>query len=320
MPVRLDDYHLAFIRSSKKALSLFEASRLSGLPYHFVRDIYATLHPILAARFQVEYTSFRLLPVALIGEEDCPSWLAKTLTAKLEGNVESRLCLGLAPIPRVLEVYEGLDVIRGLELYYWDCDYYPSSEPRQPQEKDYTVPKLERKLYVRPDPIDMAILSFRISDPFMRSTDSYENALKVDPSLPRVSDYTVDYHFRRHLRPLWRGNQVYLIQPLTEAPVQVYLLEGWRSPTLARTASTLTGYWFSLLDEKRAIVFAQFHEREKISFYRALRALQVKNTYGELLIPTEGVKFWRPLLWKNLKDKGWPQEFEAIESKRIVFP
>lgn len=312
--------YLDFIKASKGVLSLREVSRSLGVPYHSIRSMYSDLSSILEMRFLVDYPSLRLLPIAVLSEDPCPEWVARTLLARVEGNIELKLCLGLAPLKKAIEAGANLEIVKGVEVRYWDYNFYPASTPREPVEKDYETPRISQVYTRRPDAVDIALYSFKIDHPFLKATRAYERARSVDGSLREISSYAVEYHFRRHLKPLWVGNGFYLVLPSSEVPVQVYIVEGWRSPALARIASSLTGHWFSLIDEKRSLIVGQFRAQEKVGFYRAVRALGCKNVYGELVVPPGESSHWRPLLWKSLRDKDWAPPFMSVESSRPVFP
>ncbi len=319
--MRLGEEHVAFLRATLKASSLKSVAEGAGLRYSVARRIYGELASIAAFRFLINFPAFRLLPVAVLTSGSCPSWMASTFTSKLEGEVEVEMCLGLAPAKRVLqqECCEA-ETVRGLQVVYWDPSSYPSSTPRQPSEEDYALPEEPRVVPARPDVVDASILSFKLDNPFLKASKAYSTARSVDGSLPEITASAVEYHFRRHVRPLWAGNAVYLVVPEHDIPVQVYLVEGWRSCVLARVASSITGYWFSMLDKKKALIVARFGAHEKVGFYRAMRALGVRSAYGELIVPPGEAEYRRPLLWKSLREGDWAYSFESAESHRPVFP
>ncbi|QOJ78873.1 hypothetical protein IG193_09045 [Infirmifilum lucidum] len=319
--MQLGEKHVAFLRAALKASSLKNVAEGAGLRYSVTRRIYRELANIVAFRFLVNFPAFRLLPVAVLASGGCPPWVAGTFTSKLEGEVEVEVCLGLAPAKRVLrQEYGEAETVRGLQVVYWDPSSYPSSTPRQPSEEDYALPEEPRVVPARPDVVDASILSFKLDNPFLKASKAYSLARGLDSQLSNITAATVEYHFRRHVKPLWTGNAAYLVVPENGIPVQVYLVEGWRSCALARVASSITGHWFSILDKKRALVVARFSAHEKVGFYRAMRALGVRSAYGELIVPPGEARYRRPLLWKSLKGGDWVYSFESIDSHRPVFP
>ncbi|AKG38494.1 hypothetical protein MA03_03255 [Infirmifilum uzonense] len=319
MPFELSEEYLSFLASFPTAESIAQLSRGSGLPPHIARRAYRELSSILQMRFLIDFPKLRILPVALLIDGHCPSWLGATLIASLEGPVRNTLCVGFASLKRALELQDE-HLIKGLELNYWDFTSYPSSSPREPREEDYALPTPPKGFYTRPDAVDLAVLSFKLDSPFEKITECYKKALRLDETLRELSSSTLAYHFRKHLKPFWKGNRAYLVQPIVENPVQVYIIEGWRSPVVARTVTTLLGYWFSIVDEKKALIVSQFTTREKVAFYRFLRSMGVRVVFGELIMVPEETKYLRPLLWRNVKHARWASSFESVESEKPVFP
>lgn len=317
----LREEHLALLRACARSLSLKRAAAEAGLRYSAARRLLSEASGVVEMRFLVNFPAARLVPAATLSGGGCPEWLARTFVSKLEGTEELTLCVGLAPYKQAVEAeVRGYDVIRGLELVYWDHTRPPSRELRQPVEEDFVAPKLPRVYPVKLDVVDAALISFKLDAPLARVSKAYWKARSLDSSLPNLTPSMVEYHFTRHVEPLWVGNAFYLGLPTCEEAVQVYLVEGWRSCALARVASALRGFWFSLLDEKRALVVARFGGREKASFYRGSRALGVRIPYGELIAPPGEERYLRPLLWKSLREFGWEPRFEYVEARRPVFP
>jgi len=321
MSAQLDEEQLEFLKAARRALSLKQVSRESGLRYTVARRVLHELSGVVAFRFLVNFPVIKLMPAALLASGGCPTWLACTFVSKLEGEHEFQLCLGLAPAKKVLwGEQEENGVLRGLELVFWDPSGFPLGRARRPSEEDYALPEEPRVYALRPDVVDAALLSFKLDAPFLRVFTAYGRARSLDDSLPNLTTQAVEYHFKRHVKPAWTGNAAYLLIPDSSIPVQVYLVEGWRSCALARVTSTLTGYRFALLDKKRALIVSQFPAREKVEFYRAVRALEVRNVYGELIVPPGEAAYKRPLLWKSLREGGWSHSFECVDSPRPVFP
>jgi len=317
----LGEEELRILLNLERGLTIKAIARAAGLPYTRVLRRFEELSERFVLRLLPRFEELGLVPVAALSRVNAEAPPFTTLRIRAGGAEEYRVHVGLVPAPyleRFARDTAGEVVLRGLELAYWSPQ---SAGPRQSldlgDEELLALPEERKPAGRAPDRVDLALLSYKVSHPFMKLSEAYLRAMGSGGWLPEVSRQSLAYHYRRHVKPKLAGLRSYPLDP--EEPLQLVYLEGWRAPAAARAASLLLpGFICALIDKGKALVLAQLDSRQRVELYRIVRGLRVAVPLGELL--AEEVETYQLRLWEAEERKRWTYAWTGVRVKKPFFP
>ncbi|ABL78582.1 hypothetical protein [Thermofilum pendens] len=309
------------------ARSLSGLARATGLPIRALRKTLLGPGTPWRLRWRFDFRALGLRFVGVLSERSPEAYPFVLKVYPLEGLEKLFLVVALVDEQRVdalLDRLKPVTVVEALEYSFWTPDEllekagYGFSPLSYPGVMDLMDLPEEGGARVRPDKVDLAVISGKLTSPLATFRKAYESSRSLDPDLPRLTAQTLNRHVKKHVLPHWNGNYAYRYSD-TE-PVGVYLLEGWRSAPAARILVRLPGAHFALVDKNRAILVGQFSHEKRAALLSTLRELKVDMPPGELLCPPGSAKSYRWRFWRFIERRRWVDAGDAPLSAEDWFP
>jgi len=321
--ILIDDKEWRLLSHLKRAWTIRELSRLSGIPYSTVSKVLERLKRFAKFKFTVNLREAGLISLHVFlpggsAVEPPPYTLQKI---DLEGRQRITMLTALIP-PSLAALYlesfteEPLAVVRGYEVHYWEpaSPFSVYEEGRlKPCYSFYENPALYSapvEVYsgnVRaPDKVDLVIISMKLADPFMRPGTVVNIAARFDPELPELSNQTLSYHTVHHVRErLWAGNAVCFCLEKFKVPRRVFYLHGRKAPMVARMIVKLPGFMYAAVDVDSAVVVGNPLCAYFEHLYRLFIDLGVELELGDLVADVKSRVNYVPMLWRNTEKRRW---------------
>lgn len=313
--------HVRVLLALERGLTLRRVANESGLAYTTALRRLREISDAFSFRLVMRFEKLGLAPLAVLSRDRVEKPPPFTTLRILAGGAdEVEVVAGLVPVAyeeRFVRDAKGELSVKGLELAYWSPSSLAGGGPYNLSSPDLLTLPPKTVIETRaPDAVDLALLSYKLSSPFMRLFNAYLRALAAGGGLPELTRQTIAYHWRRHLLPFVIGVRAFPLDP--EEPLQVFYAEGWRSHAVARAARGLPGFLFALIDRGRSLVFAQFDTRQRRAFYSVARSAGVRLPFGELI--AEKVDYFRLRLWESAAGKTWLYVSAESRVTRPFFP
>ncbi len=314
------------LKALHSSLTMREVAYKTGLPLSTVSYMFNKLKEKGKFYFVVNYGELGLMVTTLITDnlksdtgslENLPLNVASVRKA-YSGHGQFMVMYSIVPGPLVDELVSELKrdniavrtVVKGLEYIRWSPGFNAAElkgEFLKPvMEKAWEILNSSKKPPVFntqsrvPDPIDLAIVSWRIqTGPFTSVLEGIKRIKESDPSFPKVSQQLISYHYRRHVLPSWLYNTYTPFLPMTSVPVRLYLFKGREAPALARALVALPYAYTATIDVDKAIVVAQYPCNMHYNVYSLISTADVELPYGEAILKPSMVSR-TPFLWKPL--------------------
>lgn len=321
------------LESIPRALSIRQLARIAGVSVSTAHRIIRKMD-YLKVRFLVKYEKTGLLPLLVLLPNrpifKLPPYSRTLRTVRADKTYH--VVTALVPFPHLDRYlselpYKPLVVVKGYEVEGWRPDAgltkYDAGLLRPSTEK-LDLYKLSKPVYSWhhievPDPIDLAILTFKLGDAFMTLKKIVEKASVVDSSFREVSPQLISYHYRRHVLRMWKYNAPRLCWDMRERPLWIFYLEGAKSHIAARAIVNFPGMRTTYIDEDKAIVAGQPSTETLYHIYSILTELDVRMPLGPFFVVEDEYYAVEKTsyLWLYLREGRWSWPSE-VSVKRVV--
>ena len=324
------------LESIPRALSIRQLARIAGVSVSTAHRIVRKMD-YLRVRFLVKYEETGLLPLLVllpnrpIFKLPPYSRALRTVRADKTYHVVTAL-VPFSHLDRYLSElpYKPLVVVKGYEVEGWRPDAgltkYDAGLLRPSTEK-LDLYKLSKPVYPwhrigAPDPIDLAILTFKLGDAFITLKKIVEKASAVDSSFREVSPQLISYHYRRHVLRMWKYNAPRLYWDVRERPLWIFYLEGAKSHVAARAIVNFPGMRTTYIDDNKAVVAGQPSTETFYHIYSILTELDVRMPLGPFFVVEDEYYAVEKTsyLWLYLREGRWSWPSEVSVKRVVVRP
>lgn len=330
-----DQREWKLVSSVSRAWTIRDLARHAKMPYSTANKVLARLKEKAVFKFRIKMQEVGLVPlIALLKKAPDLPPPPYTLSVKALKGVKSVVAVTALLPPAYVSEYvnalneEPVSVVVGYELHHWYPDpafniYDEATGALRPNfafEETSTlysgpVDKWTGPLR-SPDKIDLAIISMKMADPFMRPSQVFEFARKLDPELPKLSTQALSYHTVHHVKErYWEGNASNIRINERQVPVRFFYLEGDRAPMVARMFVRLPGFRYAVIDMEKAVVVGQPLAYYFEHLYGVLSEYGVEMPLGELIVPRQDTQKYVPTLWRYIERKHWVFNRDVIPVK-----
>ncbi len=330
-----DQREWKLISNVSRAWTIRDLARHAKMPYSTANKVLARVKEKAIFKFRIKMQEVGLVPLIVLLKKDLkftpPPY---TLSVKRLKGVKSLVAVTALLPPTYVNDYvnalneEPVSIVVGYELHHWYPDpvfniYDEKTGTLQPRfafeetSKLYSGPVDRWMGPLRsPDKIDLAIISMKMSDPFMRPSEVFDLARNLDPELPKLSTQALSYHTVHHVKErYWENNAANIRIDETQVPVRFFYLEGDKAPMVARMFVKLPGFHYAVIDINKAVVIGQPLAFYFEHLYNALSEYGVEMPLGELIISRQEVQRYVPTLWKFIERKRWIFNRDVIPMK-----
>jgi len=268
MAFKVNKQSWKLIEAISNSLSISEISRKTGIPKTTVWRKINNLFAKTRIRFIVSSKALKLKPVVVIFQKS-PSLLPRYTISLREINVSGKrkfMVIGFVPEQYVAEY---------LSLFDKDPEYFFEYDERiiwSPYlaSKTGSVLNLNDEIIIdynklkdvklEPSPIkkssnidayDLLIIRWKEHYAFISLTEISKRALNEKI---KASRQVLSYHFKKHVLPIWIGNQVRLYKPMTNNPFRAFILKCENAEELAFKLS-LIPYIYTIYYSNKIIFF-----------------------------------------------------------------
>ena len=308
-----------------QAWTIRDLARHAKMPYSTANKVLGRVREKIAFKFRMKLQEVGLIPlVVILRKEASAPPPPYTLSIKPLKGVKFLVAYTALIPPSFVKDYvnslgeEPVAVVEGYELAHWFADptfnvYDEKTGLLTPRFAFEEASKLlsgpvERWMSPMrsPDRIDLAIMSMKMADPFMRPSDVFEHARSIDSSLPLLSTQALSYHTVHHVKErYWEGNAANPVIDEAHVPVRFFYMEGEKAPMVARMLVRLPGFHYAIMDTDRSVVVGQPLAYYFEHIYSVLSEYGVEMPLGELLVSSRGVRRFVPTLWRFIERKRW---------------
>lgn len=327
--IQLRERDLQIFKNIRYAWTLRELARKTGLPYSTVWRFFQNLKGKGKVYFMVNYRRLNLTPVIIITKRkeriyEMPSYTVAI--REVYGLNRQRMLISAILPPRFIGKYLnllGLDVVacvKGYEFIRWTFNsdfstYMPSPGVIVPIYGNierlafkYDYPVETNYTLKAPDVIDLAILTGKMTNAFMTSSEAINLIKRVDPLFPEITKQLISYHARKHVKKLfWLGNTINFFAPMSSIPIRVWYFYGREAPIISRILAKIPTFFTATIDVDKAIVIGQPPCNMLEDLYKRVFSVfeDVEMPLGDLILSSRSMQRVQPLLWKLVENGKW---------------